>query len=144
MAARAAEGAFNFTPLFPDRATDGDQWLDFHASWGHPREDASRLTMPTRCYGGLAHKVRVKDGRGVTLGLVVEADYDAVDAISRMDQLITRPYFEAVAEFLLLWEQVSEWGGHHSMTDFSWPLGHQIELALSERRGAGAVGQLLR
>jgi len=137
LAVRAADGAFDQTPLFPDRTTDEEQWLEFHATWGHQKESASRLKMPTRCYGGLAHKVRVKDGRGVTLGLVVEADYDATKVVATLDQLITRPYFEAVAEFLLLWDEVSGWGADRGSTaDYSWPLERIIETELASAHSA--------
>lgn len=93
-------GGADESPPLPDRSTDPDGWASVQMGWGIGPEVVQKMRMSTRKYVGVvmrAHDPRVATK---TLGVVLESLDPTALNIQEVEGILTRPFFEAIAQLL--------------------------------------------
>lgn len=99
-------GRLDEIPVLPPPISDG--WLATMLAWGFPEQVARNLRMKSRTYCGAVFKVGPQDGHQSTLGLVAESEAEDGVNLRTIEAALTRPFFEAMAELVLLEKHIDE------------------------------------
>lgn len=93
-------GRFDEMPILPP--PEEPEWLSTLIAWGTPETEARAFRMKSRVYCGAVFKVGPQDGHQPTLGVVAESEAPDGVNIRTLEGALTRPFFESVAELVLL------------------------------------------
>lgn len=93
-------GRFDEMPVLPTPQEPG--WLNALIAWGVPETEARALRMKSRVYCGAVFKVGPQDGHQPTLGVIAESEAPDGVNIRTLESALTRPFFESIAELVLL------------------------------------------
>jgi hypothetical protein len=93
-------GRFDEIPQLSDASSE--TWFSVLKSWGFSKAILQQLQMKSRSYCGAVFKVGPQNGHQVTLGVVAESEAPDGVNVRDLEQGLTRPFFEALAELLAL------------------------------------------
>lgn len=101
-----AQNVADVTQVLEDPDEDLDAWISGQESWGINAERARLMRMRSRVYWGQVYRVHRSDQEWSTLGVVIESETGASLAASEFQEVIGRPYFEALDAILMISEKL--------------------------------------